>query len=84
MEATQRNFVILEVDVDRDYLPDDSDRGRDERRDRREPDRRRPGNAVVTLTLEGTGSVPEFAAVLSEVEDVVGVTLGADQDDDSE
>ncbi|WP_245918781.1 MgtC/SapB family protein [Actinomadura mexicana] len=84
MESTQRGFVILEVNVDRDYLPDDSDRGRDERRDRREPDRRRPGNAVVTLTLEGTGSVPELAAVLSELEDVVGVTVGADQDDDRE
>ncbi len=37
MECTQRGFVILDVSVDRDYLPDDSDRGRDERRDRGEP-----------------------------------------------
>lgn len=85
MECTQRGFVILEVNVDRDYLPDDSDRGRDERRDRREPaDRRRRGNAVVSLVLEGTGSVPDLTAHLSELEDVVGVTVGSDHGDDSE
>ncbi len=85
MECTQRGFVILEVNVDRDYLPDDTDRGRDERRDRREPpERRRPGNAVVSLVLEGTGSIPDLAAHLSELPDVVGVTIGSDPRDDNE
>ncbi|WP_242882386.1 hypothetical protein [Actinomadura litoris] len=67
-----------------EYLPDDSDRGRDERRDRREPSARRPGNAVVTLVLEGAGSVPELTAVLGELPDIAGVTVGADRDDDGE
>ncbi|WP_433228146.1 MgtC/SapB family protein [Actinomadura formosensis] len=85
MECTQRGFVILEVHVDRDYLPDDSDRGRDERRDRREPpERRRPGNAVVSLVLEGAGSVHDLTARLSELEDVVGVTVGSDLGDDTQ
>ncbi|MEU8343752.1 MgtC/SapB family protein [Spirillospora sp. NPDC048832] len=85
MECTQRGFVILEVSIDREYLPDDSDRGRDERRDRRDPaDRWRPGNAVVSIVLEGTGSIPDLTAHLSELDDVVGVTVGSDRDDDRE
>ena len=81
MECTRRGFVVSEVNVEREYLPDDSDRGRDERRDRHEEDWRRPGIAVVTLVLEGTGSVPDLVASLSEMPDVVGVTVGSDHDD---
>ncbi|MFC4052576.1 MgtC/SapB family protein [Actinomadura syzygii] len=84
MECTQREFVVIELNVEREYLPDDSDRGRDERRDRREEDRRRPGTAVVTLVVEGTGSVPELTASLGELPDILGVTIGSDQDDDNE
>ncbi|MBT2207431.1 MULTISPECIES: MgtC/SapB family protein [Actinomadura] len=84
MECTRRGFVVSALNVEREYLPDDSDRGRDERRDRREPSARRPGNAVVTLVLEGAGSVPELTAVLGELPDIAGVTVGADRDDDGE
>lgn len=84
MECTQREFVVTEVNVEREYLPDDTDRGRDERRDRREDDRRRPGNAAVTLVVEGTGSVAELTASLSELPDIVGVTVGSDHGDDDE
>lgn len=84
MECTQRGFVVSEVNVEREYLPDDSDRGRDERRDRREEDRRRPGIAAVTLVLEGTGSAPDLIASLSELPDIVGVTVGSDLGDDRE
>lgn len=84
MECTHSDFVVNEVNVEREYLPDDSDRGRDERRDRLELDRSRPGNAAVTLVLEGTGSVSDLIASLSEMPDIVRVTLGADHDDDNE
>ncbi|KAB2341748.1 MgtC/SapB family protein [Actinomadura montaniterrae] len=88
VECTQRGFAVLEVNVEREYLPDDSDLGRDERRDRdRDRDenaQRRRGrwNAVVTLVLEGPGSIPDLTAVLSELPDVVAVTTGSDRDDE--
>ncbi|MFC6886698.1 MULTISPECIES: MgtC/SapB family protein [Actinomadura] len=84
MECTGRGFVVSEVAVEREYLPDDSDLGRDERRDRDERPGRGRGNAVVTLVLEGTGSVPDLTGVLSELPDIVGVTVGTGTDDDSE
>ncbi|GAA2151292.1 MgtC/SapB family protein [Actinomadura napierensis] len=85
VECTQRGFAVLEVNVERERLPDDSDRGRDERHDRGEGSGRRgEGNAVVTLVLEGPGSVPDLTAILSELPDVVGVTVGSDHGDDSE
>ncbi len=37
----------------------------------------------MSLVLEGTGSIPDLIAHLSELEDVVGVTVGSDRDDDS-
>ncbi|GAA0258985.1 hypothetical protein GCM10009527_063700 [Actinomadura nitritigenes] len=45
--------------------------------------RRGPWNAVVTLVLEGPGSIPDLAAALAELPDIVGVTVGSDHDDDS-
>ncbi|MEU9019051.1 MgtC/SapB family protein [Actinomadura sp. NPDC048394] len=85
VECTQRGFAVLAADVEREYLPDDSDRGRDERRDRDEASGRRgPWNAVVTLVLEGPGSIPDLSATLAELPDVVGVTVGSDHDDDNE
>ncbi|MDL4813574.1 MgtC/SapB family protein [Actinomadura opuntiae] len=85
VECTQRGFAVLEVNVEREYLPDDSDRGRDERRDRDETSARRaPWNAVVTLVLEGPGSVPDLTAILSELPDVAGVTVGSDHGDDKD
>jgi putative Mg2+ transporter-C (MgtC) family protein len=87
VECTQRGFAVLEVNVEREYLPDDSDRdrGRDERRDRGEPSGRHgPWNAVVTLVLEGPGSIPDLTAILSELPDVAGVTVGSDRGDDNE
>lgn len=85
VECTQRGFAVIEADVEREHLPDDSDseRGRDERRDREEPAHRRGRwNAVVTVVLEGPGSIPDLTAVLSELPDVVAVTTGADRDDE--
>ncbi|QKG23098.1 MgtC/SapB family protein [Actinomadura verrucosospora] len=85
VECTQRGFAVLEVNVEREFLPDDSDRGRDERRDRDEAaGRRGPWNAVVTLLLEGPGSIADLTAVLSEMADVAGVTVGSDHGDDKE
>ncbi|MDL4773759.1 MULTISPECIES: MgtC/SapB family protein [Thermomonosporaceae] len=83
MECTGRGFVVSEVAVERQYLPDDSDLGRDERRAREKEDDQGPrGNAVVSLVLEGTGSVPDLTAALSELPDLVGVTVGAAPEDD--
>lgn len=37
----------------------------------------------MTLVLEGPGSIPDLAAALAELPDIVGVTVGSDHDDDS-
>jgi putative Mg2+ transporter-C (MgtC) family protein len=39
---------------------------------------------VVTLVLEGTGSVADLTAILSELPDIAGVTVGSDHGDDKE
>lgn len=82
MECTQRGFSVSELSVDREFPDDDSDLGRDERRDRDEPaTRRRHRLASVTLVLEGTGSIHDLTAALSELPAVVSVTAGEVRDD---
>lgn len=79
MECTGRGFVVEEASVDREYLDDDADVGRDERHARDEGEHHH--TAAVTLVLDGSGDVHDLTAALSETPGVLNVTTGGDHDD---
>ncbi|MEV5570256.1 MgtC/SapB family protein [Spirillospora sp. NPDC052269] len=79
MECTRRGFVVEEAAVDREYLDDEADVGRDERHGRDEADHFR--TAAVTLVLDGSGDVHGLTAALSELSGVIAVHTGGEHDD---
>ncbi|MFC6881369.1 MULTISPECIES: MgtC/SapB family protein [Actinomadura] len=83
VECTRRGFVVMEADVEHERPLGGAEYGPAARRERAgPPDRRDPYGSVVTLVLEGAGSVPDLTAVLGELPGITAVTIGSDRDDE--
>lgn len=76
-ECTDLGFAIVEVSTERSHQPPDGGDQRDTQRERESPERERSPRLVsVVLSLRGAASLSELAAILSDLPDMVAVSIG--------